>query len=64
MDLTTLVLATSFAQGWSKWFVIGGGIGLVIALVIGAIVWLVPSDEKNKQEQAAATVAEEDNEQL
>lgn len=63
MDLTTLVLATSFAQGWSKWFVIGGGIGLVIALVIGAIVWLVPSDE-NKQEQAAATVAEEDNEQL
>lgn len=39
MDFTILLLATSFAEAWSKWFFIGIALGVPLILVAAVITY-------------------------
>ena len=39
MDFTILLLATSFAEAWSKWFFIGIAIGMPLIVVAAVITY-------------------------
>lgn len=48
MDFTILLLATSFAEAWSKWFFIGIAIGMPLIVVAAVITYF---QMKNSSDQ-------------
>lgn len=54
MDFTILLLATSFAEAWSKWFFIGIAIGVPLIIVAAVITYfqMRNNSEQNDSENA------------
>ena len=48
MDFTILLLATSFAEAWSKWFFIGIAIGMPLIVVAAVITYFQMKNSSDK----------------